>query len=392
MFGCIRSMFTIFLALGIIFSCGSCTKQYADPEDRSAWTEERAAVDGRLVRMLEWELYREAEALADSMLSAGWRDPRLLGQKATAIGTIGRVDEAIGLFEEAIVEDYASCDNHLNFAVLLMRADKTGRAITELNEAKQFCAGVNRVTIFRNLAVGYVKTDRPDRALEEVEKGLLIAPKDPYLLGLKGMLIAADDPDMAEQLLSAPISSGAEEPEFLYQYGILLLNAERYDTAIEALERAMQLKPSDLDIGEALALALIRAKRLPEAERLYRMLEKSDRAFPLELSRLYIDMYRYEEALELLSRLQPTAETLDRSAMCLLNLGRIDEAVEKEREALSLRPDWPVAMINLAVLLAAQGELDEARGLLEQVLEIDPGNATALQNIERIRKALEGAK
>lgn len=392
MLGCIRPMLILPMALGIILFCGSCTKHYADDADLSAWTADRATVDTRLVRMLEWELYEEAEALADSMLSAGWRDPRLLGQKAAAAGVLGKTDEAISLFEEAIVEDYASCDNHLNFAVLLMRAGKTGRAVTELNEAKQFCSGANRVTIFRNLAVGYVKTDRPDRALEEVEKGLLIAPKDPYLLGLKGMLIAADDPGMAEQLISIPISSGAEEPEFLYQYGILLINAERYDMAVEVLERASRSRPSDLDIGEALALALFRARRLAEAEKLYRMLEMNGRALPLELARTYMDMLRYEEALELFSRLEPTAEILDRSAMCMMNLGRIDEAVEKERAAISIRPDWPVALINLAVLLAARGELDEARELLEQVLEIDPDNATALQNIERIRKALEGAK
>lgn len=392
MLGCIRPMLILPMALGIILFCGSCTKHYADDADLSAWTADRATVDTRLVRMLEWELYEEAEALADSMLSAGWRDPRLLGQKAAAAGVLGKTDEAISLFEEAIVEDYASCDNHLNFAVLLMRAGKTGRAVTELNEAKQFCSGANRVTIFRNLAVGYVKTDRPDRALEEVEKGLLIAPKDPYLLGLKGMLIAADDPGMAEQLISIPISSGAEEPEFLYQYGILLINAERYDMAVEVLERASRSRPSDLDIGEALALALFRARRLAEAEKLYRMLEMNGRALPLELARTYMDMLRYEEALELFLRLEPTAEILDRSAMCMMNLGRIDEAVEKERAAISIRPDWPVALINLAVLLAARGELDEARELLEQVLEIDPDNATALQNIERIRKALEGAK
>ena len=392
MFCCIRPMIIILLVLGSIFSCGSCTKHYAGEVDRFAWTPDRSAVDARLVRMLERELYEEAEVLADSMLSAGWRDPRLLGQKATAIGATGRIDEAIGLFEEAIIDDYASCDNHVNFAVLLMRAGRTGRAVTELKEAKQFCTGANRITIFRNLTVGYIQTDRPEHALEEVEKGLLIAPKDPYLLGLKGMLIAADDPGMAEQLLSVPLSSGAEEPEFLYQYGILLLNEERYGKAVEVLERALQLRPSDLDIGETLALALFRAQRTSEAEKLYRMLEMSGRVHPLEMARVYMDMRRYQEALELLSRIEPKAEILDRMAMCLMNLGRIDEAIEKERSALSMRPDWQVAMVNLAVLLAARGELGEARELLERTLEINPENAAALQNIERIRKALEGVK
>ena len=382
----------IVIILAIALVSASCAKRQTVGADDAVWNAERAAVDERIVRMLDWEFYEKAEALADSMLSVGWRDPRLLGQKARAIGMLGRVDEAIGLFEEAIIEDYASCDNHLNFAVILMREGKTGRAITELSEAKQFCSGINRVTIFRNLAVGYIKMERPDRAMEEVEKGLVIAPKDQYLLGLKGMLIAPDDPEEGEKLFSIPISSGRQEPEFLYQYGVLLINTERYDNAIEVLERALKLRPADLDIGEALALALIRAQRFDEAEQIYRLLERSGRAFPLERARIYMDMKRFEEALELFSRLEPTAEVLDRSAMCLMNLGRIDEAIEKEKEALSIKPDWTVAMINLAVMQAGLGELDEARLLLERVLEIDPDNATARQNIERIERALESAK
>jgi tetratricopeptide (TPR) repeat protein len=392
MFGYNRSVLIILLSIAIILGCASCAKRHAGDADGAAWTAERAAVDARLVRMLDWEFYEEVEALADSMISAGWSDPRLIGQKAAAMGMLGRADEAIGLFEEAIIEDYASCDNHLNFAVLLMREGRTGRAITELNEAKQFCSGVNRVTIFRNLAVGYIKMERPGRAMEEVEKGLLIAPKDPYLLGLKGMLIAPDDPSRAEKLLSIPISSGKQEPEFLFQYGILLINTERYDTAVEVLEQALKLRPADLDIGEALALALVRAQRFEEAEQIYLLLERSGRALPLERARIYMDMSRFEEALELFSRLEPTAEVLDRSAMCLMNLGRIDEAVEKEKEALSIRPDWPVAMNNLAVMHAALGELDEARRLLERVLHLDPDNVTALQNIDRIKRALESAE
>jgi len=380
----------ILIPLGIVTAGGSCAKRYAGEQADRAWTAERAEVDARLVRMLKSDRLNDVASLADSMLAAGWRDPRLLGQKAAAVGMLGRVDEAVGLFEEAIISDYASCENHLNFAVLLMRAGMTGRAITELNEAKQFCYGENRATIFRDLAVGYIKMNRPDRALVEVRNGLGIAPKNPYLLGLKGMLIAEDDPVQAERLLSVPITSGEVEPEFLYQYGILLVNAGRYGNAAEVLRRALELRPADLDVGEALALALYRAGRPEEAEELYLSLADEGRDLPFERARVYMDLERYGKALELLSGLEPTAEILDREAMCLMDLGRIDEAVEKEREALTMRPDWPVAMINLAVLHASRGELEEARALLERVLEIDPGNATARQNIERIEKALEG--
>ncbi len=77
--------------------------------------------------------------------------------------------------------------------------------------------------------------------------------------------------------------------------------------AAEVLERAFQAKPSDLDIGEALALALFRAQRFGEAEKLYLVLESSGRERKLELARIYMGTRRYQEALDLLSRLEPTA-------------------------------------------------------------------------------------
>jgi Flp pilus assembly protein TadD len=391
-FMCRKRILVAALAASAFVSFGACSSRYSDVSDRSGWPAERAAVDERLRSHLSNGRFDKAAELADSMLSAGWSDPRLLGQKAVAIGALGGTEEAISLFEEAIVEDYAGCENHLNFAVLLMRAGKSGRAITELNEAKQFCGGVNRMLIYRNLAVGYIETAQPGKAIDEAEAGLAIDPHDPYLLGLKGMLISESAPALAESLLAIPIGSGAAEPEFLYRYGVLLLNAGRPGPAAEILAEASQRRPFDPAIREAMASALNRSGRFAEADSLYRVLLGEGRDVSLHLARTLMDLNRYREALELLSSLEPTAEVLDRSAMCLFRLGELDEALAKGREAVSARPDWPVAMINVAVILAAQGELNEARAMLERVLVIEPGNETAAQNLARIRGVLERAK
>jgi len=44
-------------------------------------------------------------------------------------------------------------------------------------------------------------------------------------------------------------------------------------------------------------------------------------------------------------------------------------------------------MINLAVILASKGQLDEAASLLERVLELEPDNVAARSNLERLRGA-----
>ncbi len=378
------------LLVGGLLLCGCAAKQASTvPDEQGGWTARRAAMDERMLSLLDKGEFEQALAFADSAESYGFRDPRLLGQKAAAAGALGRGAEAIALYEEAILADYAGCDNHLDFGVYLMRTGRTGRAITELREAKRFCQGENGILVFRNLAVAYIKMERYDQALREVKEGLIVGKGDPYLLGLKGMLIFDSNPVLAESLLVVPAESGLVEPEFLYQYGLLLLSSERLDQAVDALAAASELKPFDLEIREALAAALRRAGRLEESESLYRALASDGRSVGLQLGKLLMESKRYDEALELLSTLTPTVDVLDRAAMCLFHLGRSDEALEMERKALEARPDWPVTMINLAVILAARGALEEARDLLERALVIEPDNTAASINLERLRKVLE---
>jgi Flp pilus assembly protein TadD len=387
---CSTTVVACLLSAGLLF-CGCSAKRAGATRDdlKAGWSSQRAEIDGRMLSLLGSGEFEDAAALADSVLTYGFRDPRLLGQKAAAVGALGMRIEAIALYEEAILADYPGCENHLDFGVFLMRVGRTGRAVTELREAKQFCMGANRILVYRNLAVAYIKMERYEQALMEVDEGLRIGAKDPYLLGLKGMLSMDSNPALAESLLAAPAGSGLVEPEFLFQYGLLLLSSERPDQAVGVLAAASELKPFDLEIREALAAALRRAGRLEESERVFHDLASRGREVGLQLGRVLMEQERYDEALELLSTLAPTAEVLDRKAMCLFRLGRSDEALEAERRALEERPGWPVAMINLAVILAERGEFEEARALLERALEIDPENAAASVNLERLNRALE---
>ncbi|HEV8630499.1 MAG TPA: tetratricopeptide repeat protein, partial [Thermoanaerobaculia bacterium] len=56
------------------------------------------------------------------------------------------------------------------------------------------------------------------------------------------------------------------------------------------------------------------------------------------------------------------------------------------RRALVLAPRHTAAMSDLAVLLMGAGKREEARGLLEQVLRLNPGDKVAAANLEQLRK------
>jgi len=58
------------------------------------------------------------------------------------------------------------------------------------------------------------------------------------------------------------------------------------------------------------------------------------------------------------------------------------------REAVGLNPNDADASTNLGVALAMQGELIEARELLERAVQLNPRSEPARANLERVREAL----
>jgi tetratricopeptide (TPR) repeat protein len=356
------------------------------------WIEARARADARVNALIAADRFGEALAVADSIIAAGGDDPRALDQRARSLAGLGREREATAAFENAVLADYESCENHLHFATYLMRLGKTGRAQTEFTEAKRFCGGAYDALIYRNLAVAAIKLDKRDAAMRYVEEGLGRAADDPYLNGLKGMLVAREHPDLAESLFVKARALGDASPEFLVQYGLLLINEGKPREAADILEEASRLRPEDREIEIYLAEALDRAKDYAGARRILeaRLGSPDDGEIRKLLARVLFHMGEFEGSLALSLKLDQTPEIMDRIAMCLHGLGRSDEAVEWERRALAARPDWPQGMINLAVILASRGELDEAASLLRRVLSIEPGNAAARANLDRLEAAKKG--
>jgi tetratricopeptide (TPR) repeat protein len=383
---------TAFIALALLtpLVSGACggSGSVKDVMD-SGWDETRRDADTRILALLQRGRYEEVIRLADSIETAEGTDPRLQGQKAEALWRTGSVDEAVSLFEESLLADYAVCETHLNFAVCLLETGKTGRALTELNEAKMFCGLENTPVINRNLAVVRIKMGEEDAALAVVDEGLDYAPNDSYLLGLKGMLIAEANPILAETLFVKSEREGGMTPDFLYQLGLLMLRSSEPSRALKPLEEALAADPSDQEIKFNYAEALARSGKTAEAEAVLREMlggvfgEKAMK----RLARLMFREGDYEDALILFRNLPETPENLDRVAMCLHRLSRTDEAIVIQRTVVDERPDWPTGLINLAVMLASTGELDESERLLLRALDLDPENVTALVNLESLREA-----
>ena len=67
-----------------------------------------------------------------------------------------------------------------------------------------------------------------------------------------------------------------------------------------------------------------------------------------------------------------------------MSLGDLAGAERDFRQTLQIKPDHLAAMSDLAVLLTANGQKDEARRLLRKVLELRPDDAVAKANLAKL--------
>jgi len=198
--------------------------------------------------------------------------------------------------------------------------------------------------------------------------------------------------------------------ELAFEYGRLLVEADRAAEAVPYLETATRLMPDNAGAWKSLGDALLKSGRRDEAlaaRRRFQEVATADnersrrqrRAAMIEdpvarsilQAREALELGDGERALALLRReiaispqdLRPRLE----AARALVALDRRAEAEAELRRLLELAPAHVAAIKELAALLQARGERDEARQLWQRVLAIDPTDATARQQLDALRRA-----
>ena len=78
-------------------------------------------------------------------------------------------------------------------------------------------------------------------------------------------------------------------------------------------------------------------------------------------------------------------------AVTLVDLGRKQEATDALTKLTQDFPELPEPYNNLAVLAAAQGELEQAEGLLRQAIAAQPNYITAQENLGDLYAAMAAA-
>jgi len=197
---------------------------------------------------------------------------------------------------------------------------------------------------------------REAEALDHLQKALRIDPDFAaahYDLGVALAAIPGRAPEAVREFQAA-ISAGSDTPEVRVNLGnaLLLLQPGNVTEAIAQFEQALRLDPRSAQAENDLALALAR-----------------------DPDRLATAATHFEKALTI----RPDyPEALLNFGVVLDEMGRVEDAIREQREAIRLRPDNAVAHMNLAVSLSHMpGGVAQVLAEFRTALRLNPNLAEA---------------
>ncbi len=264
------------------------------------------------------------------------------------------------------------------------------------------------------VAIMYLRNGRIEDAVPYLERVRETHARQRY----KGFMFVAQllgreqDKQAALQAMSKVVDKHPGEADALFAYAHLAMRAEQYslahrlldkavelnpdwgdayllraklyqaegnvDAAVAAYQKAIALRPDDLEMRLSFARMLVEERRLAEARKEFKRLEKkapdnADVLFALGL--LALQAEQTEEGKRYFSRLIHNGQRIPDASFFL---GRIAESEGKDEEAIRWYrkvnggSNFFEARLRIAILTAQQGEVDEARAMLQELAVDSP--------------------
>lgn len=226
-----------------------------------------------------------------------------------------------------------------------------------------------------------------DKARSSYQKAIALRPNSPVALNnLGNALFHLKLFDPALENYDRAIALKPDYIDAIYNRGNVLLSTARFDEALQTFDRVIRLKPLYAPAHNGRALVYIAQNRFEEA------LASADEALRLKpdfaqalsnrgraLSELghppAVTLDHYQRALAIDSHLE---RALLGQARQLAVLGRLSDAFDSCRKAVSNDPQSHEALTILGHCLAGQGKTEEAIETFDQALAIVPDHEEAI--------------
>ncbi len=301
------------------------------------------------------------------------RDPEVV-ERATRIAVFAR-NEAAAL-EAAELWREISPKSHEARRILVSLYLKEGRtddAVRELQNLFDMLAVTPKQA--NGLLVEMLSRERDKKeALEVMGKFMESRTDDPdATLAHASLAVRSGDLDLAAELLSGLLKDHPDHHSAILLYARVLQDQGKTAGALKYLGRLLELEPDDMRYRMAYARLLVSAKRFDEALAEFRTLsaqKPEDADVRYALSLLLLQTNRPEEAEEQFKELIKRGQQVETAQYYLGQLAETREELDLAIQRYSQVDEGQHhldARVRIAVLLAKQGKLDEARERLHGV-------------------------
>ena len=342
--------------------------------------------------------FAQANQLVDTLLKDNPKDSDAIAMHAALLLTSGKPDEVnqAAVVLQGLVAK--SPNNHLlrlNYARALLAKNQIEPARLQLEDAIK--TRPDFVAARELLARIYLAKQDAPKALQAADDLLLYDKRN--LTGhitRSAALLATNNVAKARVELDDTIKLFPENPDARYQVGVLAWQDKDYKKAeqtFDSLYRQNHDTRGLLGITETLAAQ----NRIGDA------IKELDKAIAAEPKRqdlmvaranLYVRSQRYDEAIatykDLVGKQTNPATMFYQLGETYKRKGDINLAADAFRKSSQANPNWTAPLIQLGFILETFGPAEQAKPIYEQILKIEPNNATALNNLA-MRKADEGS-
>lgn len=379
----------IMLLAGLSLCC-------ATPKTRGPDAKERAirlnAEKSRARELMDTGDYASALAVLKPLSGEASSDHQVLVMLGEAHGELGRLDEAVQDYEAAIRLAYSDYEPHAGLAKLLMKNGKIGRALTEFELAARL--GPRVAVNHYNYGLALYELGRKTKAVEQWRIAHEMEDTKAAYAEAVGIGLSGSDDAAAAKFFGKAEALGADTHSFHNNYGLALDRAGKPAAAGDHFRRAVMLDPDNESYAFNRAVHHMNASSFEEAAGAWADLARRYGAKWKYLAygaRANLELERFEAAVSLAQQAlgrppagpaePPPHQVHATLAMSYRGIGAGEKALRHIRRAVELAPGEVPHLNNYGVILAENGSLTEAKAQWRRVLDIDPDNATARQNL-----------
>jgi tetratricopeptide (TPR) repeat protein len=269
-------------------------------------------------------------------------------------GEVAIFDNAEGLYREAMDLDHDRPEPYISLARLYGNTGKTQAGIEILNTATG--RGVDDPRIDIELASLLIVTGRHDEALAVLERVRRTYPYEPRLHQLMGLsYLERDRPDVALEQLQKELDYVGGGFITYSALGRAKFQLEEYEDAADYLETALSFNPYGASASVQLADTYTKlGQHLKACEVLGNILSVDPGNIPLRF----------------------------KLANCLFRAERPHDALRHFKELYKYDPGNADILVNMGAVYAEMDSLDKAVQAWQRALVLDPNNDMARENLE----------